>query len=168
MGERKKKKVPDKSVIFSPEFNPEDEDMDKNLEESSILDEYQQESLEVEKIPEESTEKKKTFEEPEEVHVNNEKILLYNSQKILSNKINNVTKGPIMLRLKIFEDERFKIILKNPYDAVTAHIEGNYVKDQEYRKFKLPVRLIKGIWNLNVHIFSAKDRELIEYRLNME
>ena len=105
--------------------------------------------------------------EPEEIYTNYEPVLLYDSQKIIKN-FAEIEELYLMLRLLVPEGERFIVILMNPFEMVAAHIEGGSVKEQQFRKFKLPLIKIKGNWVLKIQFLEKQIGSTTEYKLKIK
>ena len=174
MGKRKKRKTKKKaeekaSELYASEFDSDDEEgwpeEQTDLQESPIL--------ESEIDEEEELQQKRTITAqpsdhvPEEVGTNTDEILLYDSTHILSDGEKIDSKKPITVRIKVLDDQRFRVILKSPYGGVAAHLEGTKVNKQEYRTFKLPIKQIKGNWMLSVQILNKSGEQSINYKLTL-
>jgi hypothetical protein len=167
MGKRKKRKTTKESELYASEFGFDDEEdwpeEKTEAQESPILEsERDEEEVLQQKQP---ITDQPTDKVPEEVVTNTDEILLYDSTHILSDGEKIDSKQLITVRIKVLDDQRFKIILKNPYSVVAAHLEGTKTKKQEYRTFRLPIKQIKGSWMLAVQILNKTDKQTIDYKL---
>ncbi len=109
---------------------------------------------------------KSTIQEPEEVFDNNDPVLLYDSEKIIRN-FAELEELYLMLRLQVPEGERFVVILMNPFEMVAAYIEGGSAKNQQFRRFKLPLIRIKGTWILKIQFLEEQIGSTTEYKLKV-
>ncbi len=91
---------------------------------------------------------------------------MYNSEKIIRN-FAELEELYLMLRLQVPERERFIVILMNPFEMVAAYIEGGSVKNQQFRKFKLPLIKIKGTWILKIQFLEEQIGSTTEYKLKV-
>ena len=86
----------------------------------------------------------------------NDKILV--DDFIIAESFHNIEKDlqlPLRFWIKLPKKERFKIMLFNPNEMNSSHIDGFWKEKYQQQRFRLPIHGINGLWLLKIQFLES-------------